>query len=200
MWRWVHVHTDGRKDWSISKLGGLNEVVHWLIINTGETMTLIQAYVTHPLSERHWVFNTASESNRLSLILRQFASTSFSQCVSICIRNYWWNSERFWPSNITRWIIDVLGSVHSFGSEMDMAFGSFICSCSHEKGWGGKYTVGCDKELFLVTGPLCPVHVQATLQLTVRISVQINVKNLSEFLTRFYSAVTISSTFILFWR
>jgi hypothetical protein len=40
-------------------------------------------------------------------------------------------------------------------------------------------------------------HFQVTSQLTVRNSVHIIVKHLSEFLTRFYSAVTISSTFLL---
>lgn len=197
----MHVHRDGRKDWSISKLGGLSEVVHWLIINVGETVALIRAYVTHPLSERHWVSDTASERNRLSLILRQFTPTFLSQCISLCIRNYWWNSERFWPSNITRWITDVLGSVRPFGSEKDTAFWKLhLFLFSRERVGRNVHSWMWQKELFWVTGPLCPGHVQVTLQLTVRNLVHISVKHLSEFLTRFYSAVTISSIFLLFWR
>lgn len=164
-------------------------------------MTLIQAYVTHPLSERHWVSNTASERNRLSLILRHFAPTFLSQCISICIRNYWWNSERFWPSNITHWITDVLGSVRPFGSGKDTAFWKLLLFLfSRDRVRRKVHSWMWQKGSFLVTGPLCPVYVQVTLQLTVRILVHINVKHFSEFLTRFYSAVTISSTFLLFWR
>jgi hypothetical protein len=148
-----------------------------------------------------WVSNTASERNRMSLILRQFAPTFLSQYISICIRNCWWNSERFWPSNITRWITDVLDCIRPFGSEKDKAFWKLhLFLFSRETAGRKVHSWMWQKELFLVTGPLCPVHVQVTLQLTVRNSVHINVKNLSESLIRFYAAVIISSTFLLFWR
>jgi len=31
------------------------------------------------------------------------------------------------------------------GQKRTRRFGSFICSRSHEKGWGGTYTVGCGR-------------------------------------------------------
>jgi hypothetical protein len=163
-------------------------------------MTLIQAYVTHPLSDRHWVSNIASERNRLPFILRQFAPAFLSQCFSICIWNYLWNSERFWPSNINRWITDVLGSVRTFGSAKNTAFWKLhLFLFSRERVMRKVHSWMWQKEMLLVTGPLCPVHVQISLQLTVRNSFHVNVKHLSEFMTRFYSAVTISSTVLLFW-